>query len=125
MTRETGAGKLTMAGAAKLSCEWTLDEARLRDFVRAKEVEAAFKRRNARPTLLEGLRGIGQVGVAIAKRYAVSLGQLEPLLVGKHLDEIDRKLFAEIEQARRVEGVTNATIKRDLAALSCPEFQPR
>jgi hypothetical protein len=72
------AGKLTMVGAAKLSREWTLDEARLRDFVRAKEVEAAFKRRNARLTFLEVYEEWAEVGVAKAKRYAVSLGQLDP-----------------------------------------------
>jgi integrase/recombinase XerD len=169
------AGKLAMAGAAKLSREWTFDSARLRDFVRAKEIEAcqsaerppkdatgvatrftrvyvggvefrkslstddaetadearrafkkralAIKRGDARLTFQEAYEGwaewiLHQVGVATAKRYAVSLGQLEPFLVDKHLDEIDRKLFAEIEQGRRVKGVTNATIKRDLVALS-------
>jgi integrase/recombinase XerD len=56
-----------------------------------------------------------QVGPATAKRYAVSLGQLEAWLSGKYLDEIDGRLVARIIRER---DATNATIKRDLVALS-------
>jgi integrase/recombinase XerD len=57
-------------------------------------------------------------GAKTAKRYLCSLGQLAPYLDGKSLDEIDGKLIAEIIKARRLDGVSNATIKRDLGALS-------
>jgi hypothetical protein len=77
------AGKLTMDGAAKLSRERTLDEARRpRQGGRRRSVQTAQRP----PDLPGGLRGVGRgVGVATAKRYAVSLRQLDPLLVGKHL----------------------------------------
>jgi integrase/recombinase XerD len=59
-----------------------------------------------------------QVGPNTATRYACSIDQLEPLVSGKHLDEIDGRLVAEIIRRRQSGGVTNATIKRDLGALS-------
>ena len=37
---------------------------------------------------------------------------------GKRLSEIDGRLIAEIIRARTADGVSNATIKRDLVALS-------
>lgn len=51
-------------------------------------------------------------------RYAVSLGQLQPLLDGLYLDEIDGALVAEIIRQRSAQQVSNATIRRDLVALS-------
>jgi integrase/recombinase XerD len=53
-----------------------------------------------------------------ATRYACSLDQLRDFLDGKRLSEIDGRLVAEIIRARTADGVTNATIKRDLVALS-------
>ncbi len=59
------------------------------------------------------------VSANTAKRYAVSLGMLETFLDGKYLDEIDGKFVATIIRARQAAGdVTNATIKRDMGALS-------
>lgn len=52
------------------------------------------------------------------KRYAVSLGMLEPHLADKHLDEVTGKLVIEIIRARQAGGTSNATIRRDLGALS-------
>ncbi len=61
-------------------------------------------------------------------RYATSLGVLEPYLSGLYLDEIDKRKIADIVEARRrpyvpagkkkAIRVTDATIKRDLTALS-------
>ncbi len=60
-----------------------------------------------------------QVGPRTAHRYATSLGVLALFLDGKYLDEVDGKLVAEIIRARQsVDDVSNATIKRDLTALS-------
>jgi integrase/recombinase XerD len=60
-----------------------------------------------------------QVGPRTAQRYATSLGVLAPFLDGKFLDEIDGRLVAEIIRTRQsVDDVSNATIKRDLTALS-------
>jgi integrase/recombinase XerD len=53
-----------------------------------------------------------------AKRYLISIKQLAPFLDGRQLSEIDGKLVADIIRARGKAGVTNATIKRDLVALS-------
>jgi integrase/recombinase XerD len=58
------------------------------------------------------------VGAATAQRYAVSLGKLEPFLNGLYLDEVDDAVIAQIIDARIANGVSNATIKRDLVALS-------
>ncbi len=59
-----------------------------------------------------------QVGENTAKRYAVSLGQLEPWLKTLYIDEIDKETVSTIVRERRTQGVTTATIRRDLTALS-------
>lgn len=59
-----------------------------------------------------------QVGRKTVTRYACSLAQLMPWLDGKQLLDIDGRLIADIIRARTAQGVTNATIKRDLVALS-------
>jgi integrase/recombinase XerD len=51
-------------------------------------------------------------------RYLCSLKQLAPWLEGRTLADIDGRLVAEIIRERQKAGVTNATIKRDLGALS-------
>jgi len=58
-----------------------------------------------------------EVGPATARRYAVSLRQLEPFLRGRFLDEIDKERISEIVDNRRAAGVSTATIRRDLVAL--------
>jgi integrase/recombinase XerD len=58
-----------------------------------------------------------QVGPATAERYACSLEQLAPWLDGKDLPEIDGPLVAVIV-TERSKKVSNATLKRDLGALS-------
>jgi integrase/recombinase XerD len=59
-----------------------------------------------------------QVSPKTSKRYACSLDQLAPYLDGKSLNSIDGRLVAEIIRGRSAAGVTTATIKRDLVALS-------
>ncbi len=58
------------------------------------------------------------MGPKTAKRYLVSLKQLAPWLDGRTLADINGRLAAEIIRERQRAGVTNATIKRDLGALS-------
>jgi integrase/recombinase XerD len=58
------------------------------------------------------------VGAKTATRYLCSLKQLAPWLDGRALSEVDGRLVAEMIRARQNAGVTNATIKRDLGALS-------
>lgn len=70
-----------------------------------------------------------EVSPKTAARYATSLTVLQPLLEGVYLDEIDKKFVGEIVEWRQKTPtiptgkkkailVTNATIKRDLTALS-------
>jgi integrase/recombinase XerD len=59
-----------------------------------------------------------QVSPKTAKRYASSLDQLAPFLGSKSLTAIDGRLVAEIIRERSADGVTIATVKRDLVALS-------
>src|SRR5215471_1911075 len=58
------------------------------------------------------------VGPKTARRYLVSLKQLASWLDGRDLADINGRLVAEIIRERQRAGVTNATIKRDLGALS-------
>jgi integrase/recombinase XerD len=60
----------------------------------------------------------GRASQKTVQRYACSLDQLRDFVEGKRLDEIDGHLLAEIIRARRADGVSNATIKRDLVAVS-------
>lgn len=69
-----------------------------------------------------------EVSQKTLRRYASSLAVLQPRLDGLYLDEIDKKLIGEIVEWRRLPTVpagkkkairvSNATIKRDLTALS-------
>lgn len=54
-----------------------------------------------------------------ATRYGVSLKHLCAFFAGKALDHVCRRSsLSEFETARRADGVTNGTIRRDLACLS-------
>lgn len=78
---------------------------------------------DARLTFEQVLGGWGdwiprQVGPGTVKAYANALEQIAPHVAGKYLDEVDGKLVAAIIRARRKKGITDATIKRGLVALS-------
>jgi integrase/recombinase XerD len=51
-------------------------------------------------------------------RYLCSIEQLSPYLDGKGLTDINQRLLSTIVEAREQKGVSGATIKRDLVALS-------
>jgi integrase/recombinase XerD len=59
-----------------------------------------------------------QVSPKTVKRYGCSLDQLQPFLDGKPLSAINGRLIGHIVQVRSLAGASNATIKRDLVALS-------
>lgn len=59
-----------------------------------------------------------QIAAGTLKRYVVSLKQVYPWLRERYVDQIDRKLVGEIVSARRKAGASNATINRDLTAIS-------
>ena len=61
---------------------------------------------------------VRQVSPKTVVRYGTSLGQLEPFLAGVYLDEIDGPMIAEIIRQRAAHKRSNATIRRDLVALS-------
>ncbi|MBS4051914.1 MAG: site-specific integrase [Methylomonas sp.] len=58
-----------------------------------------------------------QVKPAAMKRYLVSVRQLDPFFGGAYLDEITRRRIADYVSDRK-KAATNATIRRDLTALS-------
>jgi integrase/recombinase XerD len=89
---------------------------------REREVAAAHFG-DQRPTWEDAVLAWGEhiaasVKPSTAKRYAVSLKQLEPFLLGLYLDEIDKAVISEIVRQRRAKKASNATIRRDLVALS-------
>lgn len=55
---------------------------------------------------------------SVVKRYQVSLRQLDPILSPMRLDQIKRKTVAEVITGRKKANATNATIRRDLTAMS-------
>ena len=59
----------------------------------------------------------GRIGENTAKRDADSLKQVDEFLTGR-LSQFDGRLIAQIIRARLAQGAVNATIKRDLNALS-------
>lgn len=62
--------------------------------------------------------GFGGVEPSSAHRYQVSLRQLHPHFSPLYLDQITAKKIGAYVRERRRECVSNATIKRDLSALS-------
>lgn len=61
---------------------------------------------------------VGQLAATTRKRYAVSFKQCEPWLKDRLITEIDGKLIAEMMGARKRQGTSSATIRRDLTAVS-------
>lgn len=55
---------------------------------------------------------------SVLLRYRRSLKAIRPLMDGLIIEQITTKTIAKIVKTRRAEGVTNATIKRDLTAVS-------
>lgn len=64
-----------------------------------------------------GLNALG-IKPKTYERYLVSIGQLRPWLDEKDIQEINGKLLKAIVVDRQRLGVTNATIRRDMTALS-------
>jgi integrase len=60
----------------------------------------------------------GAVKPSTGRRYLVSFRQVDPVLGGLYADEITRKVLADLISARKRQGATNATINRDLTAIS-------
>jgi integrase/recombinase XerD len=59
-----------------------------------------------------------QCAAKTVQRYACSLGQWAPYLEDKMLHEVTARFIADVVRARQKQGVTTATIKRDLVAVS-------
>lgn len=58
------------------------------------------------------------VSANTGKRYKVSLNSVKPHLERYHVDEIGPMQISELIAARRLDGAKNATINRDLTAVS-------
>ncbi len=60
-----------------------------------------------------------QIAPNTFRRYLTSIAQCRPWLDGKPLDEINSRAFLNsLAKARGTQGVTNATVRRDLTAIS-------
>lgn len=98
------------------------DAKRRRD-KKCRELTSAIRygdnRRTWAATMDEWSDQIGRnVGARTVARYVSSLAVLQPHLEGLYLDEVDSPLVLGIIKARQQADVTNATIKRDLGAMS-------
>ena len=62
--------------------------------------------------------GVAGIRPSTLKRYQVSLRMLEPWLAPLDVQQVTTAKVKEIVNARRKQGATNATIRRDLSALS-------
>lgn len=60
----------------------------------------------------------GQLQPSTARRYAVSLVQIEPMLAKHAINRIDGQVIAQFIESRRKDEVKPATIRRDLTAVS-------
>lgn len=59
-----------------------------------------------------------QVKPSTAERYRVSLRQIGPFLSDIYVDDIDAVVIADLVEKRKLDEVKNATIRRDLTAIS-------
>jgi integrase/recombinase XerD len=93
-----------------------------REAGKARAVADAFHG-DAQRTFLEAMEGWAlwikrRVRPKAVQRYACSLDQMRDWIENKKLSEINGRLIADIIRDRAFRGASNATIKRDLVALS-------
>lgn len=58
------------------------------------------------------------IGERTLHRYVTSLAQLRQWLDDKHVQDIDAAMLRDLVKGRQRQGITNATIRRDLTAIS-------
>lgn len=118
-------GRIFVAGMEHRESLRTSDrkeaEERLKDFRKGKRRDDKF--RGTRLTWQEGVvlytkTVLPSLRPSTQKRYQVSLGMVDQHLLPFYLHEIDTRRISELIAARRSEGATNATINRDLTAVS-------
>lgn len=90
---------------------------------RIKQIKASAWRGERKLTWLQAVtewanQAKDQISPNTAKRYAVSLQQVLPTLGKLKIHEIDGQAIANLIAARRHQGATAATIRRDLTAIS-------
>lgn len=90
----------------------------LRDQIRAQSGDGRAGRTFAAAAEAWEAHIADRVGPRTYARYVLSLSMIESHLRGRLLADIDGPLIAAIIAARRAAGVTVATVKRDLGALS-------
>ena len=115
----------------------TIKGVECRESLRTSDVKVARKRRDARIEEIKAsahfdesviswkqavaawsANAFGNLGLKTLKRYAVSLGQVEPFLGHLSVGQVDAKVISGIVAARQQAGTTHATIRRDLTAVS-------
>lgn len=119
-------------------CRYQVDGEEFRESLRTGDREIALKRaKEKRKRAVAKSVGDGQmpfedaliewsasleedetVSATTAERYLCSFRQIDHHLKGKFVDEIDTPLVKTIVKERRDGGISNATVKRDLTALS-------
>lgn len=118
-------GRIQVAGKEYRASLRTSDRAeaktRLEDFRKGKRRDDYFA--GTRLTWKEAVVNYTEgallaVRDSTAKRYRVSLGMVAPHLESLYLHEIDTRKISDLIAARRKEGASNATINRDLTAVS-------
>lgn len=118
-------GRITVGGVERRFSLRTSDEKLARERIKAERERALAiahfgdQRRTWKQVFAEWTPAIRlNVKPTTAKRYAVSLRQLEAWLLPLYLDEITKAKVAEVIRGRQATGATNATVRRDLVALS-------
>jgi len=98
------------------------EAAKRRDALKKQAEEAAYyggERRSWQSAVVAWADWIGtHVAAGTVKRYKASLRMVDPHLAPLDLHEIDRVKLLDIIASRRDDGATNATIRRDLSAVS-------
>lgn len=118
-------GRKTVNGKDR---RWSLHtndpEVAKRERAKSEERLGEIKRGDVRLTVAEFMKNewmpwlAKNVGPRTERRYVVSINVMGPWIGKKFLDEIDGKLVSQIVSDRGKLNVSNATIKRDLVALS-------
>jgi integrase len=81
-------------------------------------IEEARQWGDAVVSYTRGVLDAGSVKPATAKRYEVSLRQIDPYFKTLPISAIDNSQIARFIAARQAEGAKNATIRRDLTTIS-------
>lgn len=123
---ETWWGRIRLAGREHARSLRTSDRAEARRRLKAWHDEltrvhvAGLTRLGWEDAVLRYTESVMKDGVSAgtAARYQVSFRQVDEHLAGLYVDQITRPVLAEMVRSRKAHGASNATINRDLTAIS-------